>query len=73
MLKEGYTAMVAVKQDRQKLRITKDTPVLFREEVKSKFVNGEPWYRIWYQINLKNDNQLKLNFPNEKKNNNLVM
>ena len=47
-LTKGYIAQVTILT--QKVILTKDTPFIKKEEVKSKFIGASPWSRYWYKI-----------------------
>ena len=59
-VKKGYTAVVTVSG--QEKRITESTPVVFKEQVPSKFAGMAPWYRYWYSIGKDNTKQMKWGF-----------
>jgi hypothetical protein len=46
--------LVVTIEKRKDIYITKKTPVLFKEEVKSKFSNCSSWYRYWYKYGCNN-------------------
>ena len=47
-IKKGYTIDVTLPL--RHIEINSQTPILFREEVKTKFPNSPNWYRYWYAI-----------------------
>lgn len=53
----GYTAKITVLG--KEVVITKNTTILFKEEVPSKFDGMESWYRIWFPIRFKEKPQCK--------------
>ena len=57
-LGKGYIVNVAL--PKREMSLTKENKHFLKEEVKSKFPGAASWYRYWYQIPQKQDDQKEL-------------
>jgi hypothetical protein len=57
-LKRDKEIMVSIGKD--KIKLNKDSKILFKEEVKSKFEGSPSWFRYWFNFTPINNKQLQL-------------